>query len=94
MDQHLLYGVLRESQSKIYSFEDYPALLGSWRINFFCNGYVCEICSNRNDSFMELKAKKTNSEDKSYKLQWAQSVGDEFELNYIKKWLQELSYKD
>lgn len=94
MDQHLIYRVLGESQSKIYSFEDYPALKGSWRTSFFCNGYVCEIRCNRNDKFMELKATKTNSEDKTYKLNWSKFVGDEFELNYIKKWLHGLFEKD
>jgi hypothetical protein len=90
MNQQLLYGVLGACQSKIYSFEDYPALLGSWRVSFFCNGYVCQITSNRKDGFMELNATKIDCEDKDFKFQWSQSVDDEFELNYVKRWLQGL----
>lgn len=90
MNQHLLYGVLEECHSKIYSFEDYPALLGSWRVSFFCNGYVCQITSNRKDKFMELNATKTDCEDKDFIFQWSQSVDDGFELNYVKRWLKGL----
>lgn len=90
MNQQLIYGVLGAYQSKIYSFEDYPALLGSWRVSFFCHEYVCQITSNRKDGFMELKATKIDCEDKNFKFQWSQSVDDEFELNYVKRWLQGL----
>jgi hypothetical protein len=90
MNQKLLYGVLGACQSIIYSFEDYPALLGSWRVSFFCNGYVCQITSNRKDGFMELNASKTDCEDKNFKFIWPQPLEDEFELNYVKRWLQGL----
>lgn len=85
MNQLHLYETLKEC--KILSFEDYPSLHGSWRVNFICEKSLFEVSSNRPDNILSLTKKDNGQITQQSNIESQNPLTDQLELAIIKEWI-------